>query len=248
MPVQDHLDREDLLPLDDLEGIHHVLMDGVALQRQGLGRGAHGELVVGLHGTVRGHSGEERLPSSGVSGEVVGLDGGDDAQPVGVHGHLVDLHGRAVLGCAQVHALRFLRVVAEDPVLQLLVVGTEHERILLGGHVPVGPSGDEVPGGPQVHPLGESVQDLGRGGGAGAVVDDEDDVLASLQELGHGAVSQRVVDGVAYDLVGVGADDVLGVERADVIRIGDLRLLNPVLPVFDINLHLNRIAMTDFPY
>ena len=170
----------------------------------------------------------------------MGLHGGDDHQAVGVDRDLVDLHGGAVLRGAEVDALGFLGVVADDPVLELLVVGAEDHVVLLGGHVPVGAGGHEVPGGPEVHPLGEGVQDLGGGGGAGAVVDDEHDVLAALQELGHRTDAEGVVDGVSDDLVGVPALDVLGIERAYVGGVGDLRLLDPVLAVLNVDLHLNR--------
>ena len=237
VPVEDHLDGEDLLSLHGLQSIHHVLVDGIALESQGLGLHAHGELVVGLHGLEGGDSGQERLPSSGVSGEVVGLHGGDYNEPVSVHGDLVDLHRGAVLGGSQEHALGVLRIVAYDAVLELLAVRSEDEGVLLLGHVPVGSSGDEVPGGPQVHPLGQSVEDLGRRGGTGSVVHDEHDVLAALQELLQRLVADRVVDGLSYDGVRVPADDILGVERADVVGIRYVHFLDSVLAVLHVNHH-----------
>jgi hypothetical protein len=130
--------------------------------------------------------------------------------------------------------------VADDAVLELLIVGAEDEVVLLGGHVPVRAGGDQIPGGPKVHPLGEGVQDLSRGRGACSIVDDEDDVLPSFEEVVHGGVSDRVVDGLADDLVRVSALHVLGVERADIVLVGDLDFLDPVLAVLHINDHVDR--------
>ena len=238
VPVHDDLDGEDLLPLDDLEGVHHVLVDGVALEGEGLGVHADGHLVVGLDGLVGCDSGEEGLPSAGPAREVVGLDAGDDDEPVGIDGDLVDLHGGAVLGGSKVHALRGFGVVDDNSVAECLQVPAEDVAVLLLGGCAVGSGGDEVPRLVEVHPALERVEDRCSGGGPGSVVDDEDDVLASLQECLQGFVSEGVVERFVDDLVCRFTHDILGIVRSDVVLLGDVYPLVSVLAVSDVHDHL----------
>jgi hypothetical protein len=246
MTVHDHLDREYPLPADDLEGVHHVLVDGVALELQGLGVHADRHLVVGLDSAVRCDSREEGLPAPGPSGEVVRLDRGDDDQPVSIDSDLVDLHRGPVLGGPEVHAFGCLGVVDDDPVPELLEVGAEDVAVLFLGGGAMGAGGDEVPGGAEVHPLGEGVEDLGGGRRAGAVVHYEHDVLPAFQEPVYGLGPDRVVQRGIDDLVGVSADDVLRIIGAYVVLLGHFGGLGPVPAVPDLHLdHCNRVLITD---
>ena len=239
MAVHHDLDGEYLLPLDDLQGVHHILMDGVPLEFEGLCIHTDGHPVVGLDGGIGCHSGEEGLPSPGPSGEVVGFHRGYYNEPVGVDGYLVDLHRSTVLGRSEVHALGLLGIVDDDPVPELLEMGSEYVPVLLFGRTPVGTGGDKISGDTEVHPLGEGVEHLGRRGGTGTVVDDEDYVLPALEELVDRCSSDRCVEGFVDDLVGITADDVVGRIGPDVVLLRDLYLLYAVLAVLNVHYHFN---------
>ena len=209
-------------------------MDRVPFECQCLSLLLHGELMVGLDGLERSHSGKEGLPASGVSCEIVGLDGCDDHQAVRVHGDLIDLHRGPVLRCSQEDALGVLGIVANDAVLQVLVVDSEHEVVLLLGHVPVGSGRDEISGLLQVHPLRERIEDLRCRGRACTVVDDEDYILPACEELIHGSVAYGVVDRFSDYLVRIAAFDILRVVCTHIVLVWDVHFLNPVLPVLHI--------------
>ena len=238
VPVHDDLDGEDLLAPDNLEGIHHVLVDGVALEGQSLSVHSDRHLVVGLDGLVGGDSGKEGLPSAGPAREVVGLDTGDDDEPVGIDGDLVDLHGGAVLGGSKVHALRGFGVVDDNSVAECLQVPAEDVAVLLLGGSAVGAGGDKVPGCVKIHPALECVEDSCGGGGPGSVVDDEDDILTSLQECLQGFVSEGVVERFVDDLVCRFAHDILGIIRSDIVLLGNVYPLVSILTVSDVHDHL----------
>ena len=114
VPVQHDLDGEDGLVPDDLQRVHHVLVDRVAFQRQHPGLGPHGHAMVLLDRLVRCDARKERFPSAGVAGEVVRFHAGDDDQSVRLHGDVVDPHLRAVLRSAQQDHLVLARIVGVD--------------------------------------------------------------------------------------------------------------------------------------
>ena len=199
--------------------------------------------MVGLDGLERCHSGEEGLPSAGVSCEVVGFDAGDDDESVRIDGDLVDLHGSTVLRVPEVHALGLLSIVYDDAVLEFLVVGSEHEVVFLLGHVPVGSGGDEVPCFPEIHPGGKCIEDLGGRGGACPVVDDEDDVLPSLEETLERIISDGCIDRCPDGLFRNSAFDVHWSVYSDEVLLRNLDGLNAVLAVPDVHQHFYRTDM-----
>ncbi len=263
VPVQYRHDGEDFLVLDQVDGILHVFVHGVALQSQRLGIGLQGQLVVHLDGLVGRHPGQERLASPGVPGEVVGLHRTDDDDLVSVHGPLVYLHHRPVLGGAQVDHLVVLGVVGEDAVLELGIDVPEDLQVLLLGGGPVCSSGHQEADVLVLDLIVDQAQNLGGGCGPGGIVDQEEHVFRVGQELVEGLRVHRVVQGgfqhleliVLLHLVGI--DDLPEVSLINVdnykitaIRYGYLHdvlsspspeLSLPVRKYFSVSLRLSRI-------
>ena len=197
--VQHHVDDE--VHAADLRRLLQILPQRVRVQIARVGLLANHHAVVALDGLAGGHAGHDGLRAAGIACKVVILDVAQADAPVGLGHGAGDVHRRARVGDAHVHAVGAVGIHTADfieralagQLLHLLgrmaamAAQREHQRHVLG------------PAARGVQLVQQRGQDAVARAGAGDVAGDDGDLFAGMHDL----LQPRRADGVfqrAHDL------------------------------------------------
>ena len=188
-------------------GVHHVDVQGVALQHAGAGEVGGDELgaVVAQHRHLIAHAGQHALAAAGEAGEEVGLDEALADQQLGLGRHLVDDQPSPGGQHADLHVGGRVLAVMDDNFLLRhdLFAQLVDELVLAGGAVEAGghQQGD-VDVGAALPQFGEHEgDDVLAGHRTGMVADDDGAGLFALGQLGQLGRVDGVGHGLQHQLV-----------------------------------------------